>query len=59
MWYLRLTNCAGGVSSEIFDIFDSRLSAQMTYAYVKGFHGDSLVPAGVACITKHFSGGST
>lgn len=36
---------------------DAALSAQMTKAYVLGFQGDSLDANGVACMTKHFSGG--
>lgn len=36
---------------------DAELSAKMTFAYIKGFQGDSLGPASVACMTKHFSGG--
>jgi beta-glucosidase len=36
---------------------DAALSAKMTYAYVRGFQGDSIGPATVACMTKHFSGG--
>lgn len=36
---------------------DARLSATMTRAYVLGFQGDSLDGQGVACMTKHFSGG--
>ena len=36
---------------------DAQLSAKLTYAYIKGFQGDSLGIAGVACMTKHFSGG--
>ncbi|MCE2611866.1 glycoside hydrolase family 3 C-terminal domain-containing protein [Flavobacteriaceae bacterium D16] len=36
---------------------DAWLSAQMTKAYVLGFQGDSLDDNGVACMTKHFSGG--
>jgi beta-glucosidase len=36
---------------------DANLSATMTYAYVKGFQGDSLNANSVACMTKHFSGG--
>ncbi len=36
---------------------DADLSARMTYAYIKGFQGDTLGPASVACMTKHFSGG--
>ena len=29
----------------------------MTYAYVKGFQGDTLTNESVICMTKHFSGG--
>lgn len=36
---------------------DAVLSAKLTYAYVKGFQGDSLSNGSVACMTKHFSGG--
>ena len=36
---------------------DAMLSAVMTKAYVLGFQGDSLDGQGVACMTKHFSGG--
>ncbi|HLO60172.1 MAG TPA: glycoside hydrolase family 3 N-terminal domain-containing protein, partial [Bacteroidales bacterium] len=36
---------------------DAGLSARLTYAYIKGFQGDSLGPNSVACMTKHFSGG--
>jgi beta-glucosidase len=36
---------------------DAMLSAMMTKAYVLGFQGDSLDGKGVACMTKHFSGG--
>lgn len=36
---------------------DASLSAKLTYAYIKGFQGDSLGPASVACMTKHFAGG--
>ena len=36
---------------------DARLSAKLTYAYVKGYQGDSLGANSVACMTKHFSGG--
>jgi beta-glucosidase len=36
---------------------DAKLSATMTYAYIKGFQGDSLSNTSVACMTKHFSGG--
>ena len=36
---------------------DAQLSSKHTYAYIKGFQGDSLGSASVACMTKHFSGG--
>lgn len=36
---------------------DANLSAKLTYAYIKGFQGDTLGPRSVACMTKHFSGG--
>lgn len=36
---------------------DAGLSSNMTYAYIKGFQGDSLGSESVACMTKHFSGG--
>jgi beta-glucosidase len=36
---------------------DAELSAKLIYAYIKGFQGDSLNSQGVACMTKHFSGG--
>ena len=36
---------------------DAVLSAKLTYAYVRGFQGDSLSATSVACMTKHFSGG--
>jgi beta-glucosidase len=36
---------------------DAHLSAAMTRAYVLGFQGDSLGSNGVACMSKHFSGG--
>ena len=36
---------------------DAKVSAAMTKAYVLGFQGDSLDSNGVACMTKHFSGG--
>jgi len=36
---------------------DAALSSKLTYAYVRGFQGDSLGAASVACMTKHFSGG--
>jgi beta-glucosidase len=36
---------------------DANLSAKLTYAYIRGFKGDSLSATSVACMTKHFSGG--
>ena len=36
---------------------DAQLSAQLVYAYVKGFQGDELGPHSVATMVKHFSGG--
>ena len=36
---------------------DAKLSAKLTYAYIKGFQGDSIGVNSVACMTKHFSGG--
>jgi beta-glucosidase len=36
---------------------DAVLSSKLTYAYIKGFQGDSLGSKSVACMTKHFSGG--
>ncbi len=36
---------------------DANLSAMMTKAYVLGCQGDSLNKSGIACMTKHFSGG--
>lgn len=36
---------------------DAQLSAQMAVAYILGFQGDTLGASGVACMTKHFSGG--
>jgi beta-glucosidase len=36
---------------------DASLSAKLTYAYIKGFQGDSMGMNSVACMTKHFSGG--
>ena len=36
---------------------DAHLAAKLTYAYIKGFQGDSLGSESVACMTKHFSGG--
>lgn len=36
---------------------DAQLSKKLTEAYVRGFQGDTLGSASVACMTKHFSGG--
>jgi beta-glucosidase len=36
---------------------DACLSAKLTYAYIKGFQGDSIGVNSVACMTKHFAGG--
>ncbi len=36
---------------------DASLSAAMVRAYVLGFQGNTLSPASVACMSKHFSGG--
>jgi len=36
---------------------DASLSAKLTYAYIRGFQGDSLSTTSVACMTKHFAGG--
>jgi beta-glucosidase len=36
---------------------EASLSSTLTYAYIKGFQGDSVGSASVACMTKHFSGG--
>jgi len=36
---------------------DANLSARMIKAYVLGFQGNTLDKNGVACMTKHFSGG--
>ncbi len=36
---------------------DAELAAQMVSAYIKGFQGEGLGPASVACMTKHFPGG--
>ena len=36
---------------------DAALSAKLTYAYIRGFQGDSLGKNSVVCMTKHFSGG--
>ena len=45
--------------SRIFGTFgeDADLAFQMVSAYIKGFQGESLGPASVACMTKHFPGG--
>ena len=36
---------------------DAALSSRLTYAYIKGFQGDTMGPNSVACMTKHFPGG--
>ena len=36
---------------------DAQLSAAMTYAYIKGFQGDTLSNKSVITMVKHFSGG--
>ncbi len=36
---------------------DAGLSAQMTFAYIRGFQGEKIGPKSVACMTKHFPGG--
>ncbi len=36
---------------------DADLTAALTRAYIRGFQGDSLGPASIACMSKHFSGG--
>jgi beta-glucosidase len=36
---------------------DANLSAKLTYAYMKGFQGDSINSSSVVCMVKHFSGG--
>lgn len=36
---------------------DAALSSKLTYAYIRGFQGDSIGPWSVSCMTKHFSGG--
>lgn len=36
---------------------DAKLSARMVKPYILGFQGKSLNAEGVACMTKHFSGG--
>jgi beta-glucosidase len=36
---------------------DAELSAKLVKAYILGFQGDKLDSNGVACMTKHFSGG--
>ena len=36
---------------------DAQLSSKLTFAYIKGFQGDSIGAGSVACMTKHFPGG--
>jgi beta-glucosidase len=36
---------------------DAQLSSRMVKAYILGFQGVTLGPEGVACMTKHFTGG--
>ena len=36
---------------------DAELSARLVAAYIRGFQGETLGPASVACMTKHFPGG--
>ncbi|MBK7638406.1 MAG: hypothetical protein IPJ13_32185 [Saprospiraceae bacterium] len=36
---------------------DADLSGRMLYPYITGFQGDFAYKNGVACMTKHFSGG--
>ena len=36
---------------------DAQLAAKLTAAYIQGYQGDTLNAQGVACMTKHFSGG--
>jgi beta-glucosidase len=36
---------------------DATLTSKMAAAYIEGFQGDTLGPASVACMTKHFAGG--
>lgn len=36
---------------------DAALASKLTYAYIKGFQGDSLSASSVSCMTKHFPGG--
>ena len=36
---------------------DADLVKKFTYAYIKGFQGDTLSNESVACVTKHFTGG--
>jgi len=36
---------------------DFELVGRLTAAYIRGFQGDELGPASVACMTKHFPGG--
>jgi beta-glucosidase len=36
---------------------DAELTARLGAAYIRGFQGETLSPASVACMTKHFPGG--
>ncbi|MCD9015413.1 glycoside hydrolase family 3 protein [Parachryseolinea silvisoli] len=36
---------------------DAQLSSRLVKAYILGFQGTTLGPEGVACMTKHFTGG--
>ena len=36
---------------------DAHLASKLVGAYIKGFQGDSISPASVVCMVKHFSGG--
>ncbi|HEY3290951.1 MAG TPA: glycoside hydrolase family 3 N-terminal domain-containing protein [Anaerolineae bacterium] len=36
---------------------DAALAAELTFAYIRGFQGETLGPHSVACMTKHFPGG--
>lgn len=36
---------------------DAHLAARLVAAYIRGFQGETLGPASVACMTKHFPGG--
>jgi beta-glucosidase len=36
---------------------DAELASRLVHAYVRGFQGETLGPASVACVTKHFPGG--